>query len=154
MLEGGGDVERRGIALSSKPGGVVEHRGLQAGKTEIIAVRRFIEHDPRVGDGQRVARFREAVDGGTAGPAFSEVLGDLIEGLPAGVVQRAPEDLQIEGATGVEQKGVPTGDEEDDVRPVENPGQLETPRVGGKVVDRDEGFSPGEGQAAGRGEAD
>src|SRR5690606_31290303 len=86
------------------------HGGLQAGEREVAP--RPALHRPREGEARGIARRRGALDGGAAGIAETDHLGDLVEGFAGRIIDGGAEAAVASDAFDGEQLTMPAGDEE------------------------------------------
>src|SRR5690606_2398461 len=121
VLEGGGDV--RDGDLAAHPLLVLDVAGdgaLEAGEREVPAVALQVPpggEPAREVDGGRIAVAGDAVDLGAARVGQTEQPGDLVEGLPRRVVDRAAEKRDVGGdVVHAQQLGVTATDQQGDDR--------------------------------------
>src|SRR5439155_8639 len=97
-LERRGDVGDLPLAERRVALHVERHRCLDAAEREVGGAVGHLRERER--DRLLVARRRRALDDGPAGESESEQLGDLVEGLPRGVVARPADERVGEGGSG------------------------------------------------------
>src|SRR5207249_793688 len=109
-LEGRGDVGDLALAERRVAFHVERHGRLDATEREVVGAVRHLRERKR--DRLRIARRRRPLDDGPARESEPEQLGDLVEGLPRGVVARLADERVGERGTGVGEGGVAPGDDE------------------------------------------